>query len=64
MTFEKLLYYGFCFRNGMTNNNLDWNFLVSYKGNLDFKLKSKKNIQFGKIFSHYDIINQGFFAPI
>jgi len=42
--YERILIYGFTFWIGQCDFNLDWNFLVGYKGELNFKLKRKKPI--------------------
>jgi ribosomal protein S2 len=61
---ERLLIYGFNFREGQLDFSLDWNFLVSYKGNLDFKLKRTKSIFLGDKKLIQSKANQGFFSTM
>lgn len=61
---ERLLIYGLNFREGLMDFELDWNFLVSYKGGLDFKLKKKKSIFIGDKKLNWVEITQGFFSTM
>lgn len=62
--YERILIYGFCFKQGQCDFNLDWNFLVSYKGNLDFKLKKKKPIYINDKKFFWEKIALGYFSTM
>lgn len=61
---ERLMLYGFSFRSGLLDLNLDWNFLIGYKGDLGFQFKKKTSMKFNKKNFFFEKISQGYFTTI
>ncbi len=61
---ERVLIYGFTFWNGQCDFNLDWNFLVSYKGDLNFWLKRKKPVYINNKKLFWEKIVLGYFSTM